>query len=391
MLKYLEKKGKRFFFKLAKATLRNRLKRKEEIDFSTIKKILVVRQDKRIGNLVLTTPFLFSLKEFFPKAEVFYLASKTFSDFFSGHFDPERILTVDKRRFIVNPLSFLKLLRKIRHQNFDLCFDLSDENQISATNLLYTYLSGAEYKVGHKREGSEAFLNIEVPKERKPKHAADMHLDLLRFLFGEVRSLDLNIDLSVESGKNALDYLEDKGINEGDFLVGINLGGREKKRWDKRNFLEVANFLVERFNCKVILIWGPEEKALVKHLKLERNIVLADLLPLPTLAALIKRCDLFVSSDSGVMHLSTAVKTPTFAIFLDSDPVKYGPRGSKHRIIVGKDGKVSVEKVKEKLQGFLKSMFKREHSSVKRESEFSVKSSPGHSPYEGEGRGRGKS
>ncbi len=385
-MKYLEKNIKKTFFKMARLFLNGSLKRKEQIDFSRIKKILVVRQDRKIGNLLLTTPFLFSLKEFFPGAEIFYLASKTFQNLFSNHSVLDGIFAVDKSKYIFNPFSFIKLIKKIRRQNFDICFDLSDENQISATNLLYTYLSRAKYRIGHQREGSGGFLNIEVPKEEKPKHAVDMHLDLLRFLFREVKSSELKIDVPDNNQKKALNYLARKGVNENDFLIGINLGGRGKKRWGKENFLDVADWLVGAFDCKVILIWGPEEKALVKDLIFEKDIVLADLLPLLTLAALIKRCNLFISSDSGIMHLSTAVRTPTFALFIDSDPVKYGPRGTKHRIIVSKDGEVSIEKVKKELKEFIISL-KKKDKSFKPMRNFFDKTSPPPSPYKGEGKG----
>ena len=384
MLKYLEKSIKALFFKLARLFLKNSPKRKEEIDLLKIKKVLVVRQDKRIGNLLLTTPFLFALRKLFSKSQIFYLASKPFQNLFSNFSVLDEVLTVDKKKYVFNPFPFFKLIKKIRRQNFDLCFDLSDENQISATNLLYTYLSGAKYRIGHKRDGSDIFLNLEVPKEKKSRHAVEMHLDLLRFLFGEVQTPELNIDVLDENKKNVLDYLDKKSINENDFLIGINLGGRGRKRWREQDFLDVANWLVSTFDCRVILIWGPEEKKIVRDLRLDKDIILADLLPLPTLAALIKRCNLFVSSDSGIMHLSTAVKTPTFAIFVDSDPVKYGPRGDENRIIVGEDGKVSVEKVKIGLQEFITSM-KSTDDSFSPRGNFFVKTSPQPSPYEEEG------
>jgi len=72
-----------------------------------------------------------------------------------------------------------------------------------------------------------------------------------------------------------------------------------------------------------------------------------DLLPLPALSALIKRCNIFISPDTGAMHLSAAVGTPTLALFLNSDPVMFGPMGDKNRIIKSDNGTISVEKVKD--------------------------------------------
>jgi heptosyltransferase-3 len=337
----------------------------EDVDLSSIEKILVIRQDDRIGNLILTTPLLSALRRFFPKAHISYLASKTFHTLFYNSSLVDQIFVAKKRQYIFYPLSLVFFIRKIRKQRFDLAFDASDENNLSLNNSFLAYLSGAKYRIGYKKPHSGLFLNLEVPSpppcsepaEAIQRHAADMHLDLLRFLVGDFVTDDLKIEVNSENRVSIKKYLKKKGILPDDFLIGINVGGRGEKRWDLKNFTRLADWLIDDFNAKVIFIWGPEEKKTIKGmtLKNEHNRILSDLFPLPVLAALIERCNLFISGDTGAMHLSTAVGTPTLALFLDSDPIKFGPRGKTHKIIYSSNGKISVETVKEAIKEMMES------------------------------------
>lgn len=119
----------------------------------------------------------------------------------------------------------------------------------------------------------------------------------------------------------------------------------------------MADWIVDNFESKMIFIWGPEEKKMVKGitLKNEDKQILSDLFSLPVLVALIERCNLFISGDTGAMHLSAAVRTPTVALFLDSDPAKFGPRGKAHKIIYSSNGKISIDTAKKAIKNMMES------------------------------------
>ncbi|MDP2959956.1 MAG: glycosyltransferase family 9 protein [candidate division Zixibacteria bacterium] len=343
MRKELEKKGKSFLIEILRFFLKNR-PISDRVDLSSIKKILVIRQDDRIGNPILVTPLLIALRKKFSQAKISFLASAVSAELFSGFRLVDELLVLEKKRYIRNPLAFLLNIFKLRRKRFDLAFDCSDENTLSFGHGMWIYLSGAKYRIGHKRDRSDLFLNIEVPPVDYTRHATDMHLDLLRFLIPE-RSEELPfLEVKREEEKYIEDYLEKMGINFKDFLVGINLGGTGKKKWGFENFIELGNRL-KRENVKVIYTWGPQEKYWIKNLN--NTEVLTEILPLPKLSALLKRCNLFISSDSGIMHLSTAVGTPTLAIFVHSNPLKFGPKGKKDRTISSMDGEVGLSKVLE--------------------------------------------
>jgi ADP-heptose:LPS heptosyltransferase len=357
IFKKIEHIGKKILVLILGLFLKPERLKPEDVNLSGIEKILVIRQDDRIGNLVLTTPLLSGLRRFFPKAHISYLASQTFHTLFRNSSLVDQIFVAKKGQYIFHPLSLLFFIRKIRKQRFDLAFDASDENNFSLNNSFLAYLSGAKYRIGYQKPHSSLFLNLEVPSSNLQRHASQMHLDLLRFLVGDFPGDDLRIELDPKNRVLVQTYLKEKDIRPDDFLIGMNIGGRGEKRWDLGNFTQLADWLIDEFDVKVIFIWGPEEKKIIKAmtLKNENKQILSDLFPLPVLSALIERCNLFVSSDTGAMHLSTAVGTPTLALFLDSDPIKFGPKGKSHRIVCSSNGEIPVGTVEKAIKEMMAS------------------------------------
>lgn len=356
LLKKIELRGKRFLLFLLGIFLRSEKIERENVDLSQVNKILMVRQDDRIGNLILTTPLLSALRRYFPQAQIWYVASKTFHTLFSKSSMVDSILIAKKKQYIFHPLSLIFFVRKIRKQKFDLAFDASDENNFSLNNTFLIYLSGAQYRIGYKKPESHLFLNLEVPSPSLIKHASEMHLDLLRYLVGDFPSDSLKVEVDPERKAEVEEYLKGKGIDSSDFLVGMHIGGRGEKRWRVENFQKLADWITDSFDAKVLFVWGPEEKKTITRLHpKDQNQIVSDIFPLPALSALIKRCNLFVSPDTGATHLSVAVGTPTLALFLNSDPVKFGPRGKMHRVVEAINGTISVDAVRNVFEEMIKS------------------------------------
>jgi len=356
LLKKIELTGKRFLLFLLSLFLGSEKLTREDVDLRQINKILVVRQDDRIGNLILTTPLLSALRKYFPQAQIWYVASKTFHTLFAKSRLVDEILVAKKKQYIFHPLSLLFFIRRIRKQKFDLAFDASDENNFSLNNSFLVYLSGARYRIGYKKSQSHLFLNLEVLCPSANRHASEMHLDLLRYLVGDFKSDGLSIEVDPERKTEVEKYLGGNGIQTDDFLVGIHIGGRGRKRWEIENFQKVADWITSSSLAKVIFVWGPEEKKTITKIGSRvKGQVVSELFDLPTLSALIERCNLFISTDTGAMHLSVAVGTPTLALFLNSDEIKYGPQGMMHRMVKTDNGTISVDTVKKVFQEMIRS------------------------------------
>jgi ADP-heptose:LPS heptosyltransferase len=121
-------------------------------------------------------------------------------------------------------------------------------------------------------------------------------------------------------------------------LVGVHAsGGRESKQWHLGRFAGVARELAGARGATIVLTGSDADRALVDAVKRElagvRVVDACGGLDVPALAALLERLDLFITSDTGPMHLAAAMGTPVVALFGPSHPERYGPRAALERIV----------------------------------------------------------
>lgn len=126
-------------------------------------------------------------------------------------------------------------------------------------------------------------------------------------------------------------------IPVGKKLIGIHPGCAKNflwKRWPKENFIELSKILIEKYNAHILIFGGPGEidmqKEIHSSIPNQSSIVQTSLL---TTAALMQKCKVVVSNDSGLMHLSAATGTPTIGLFGPTDENKTGPRGQKSIVV----------------------------------------------------------
>jgi heptosyltransferase-3 len=351
-LKVIERKGKDLLTAGLGALLRSRPASVSHVRPDRIGRVLVVRQDERLGNLLLITPFLRGLRRFLPRTQIAVLVSRRFADVLRGNDDIDAILTLEKRRILRNPFRLISLIRTLRRRSFDLAIDCGPVDDISLNNSLLTYLSGAPLRLGHRRGDSHLFLNIEVPVIGGERAEVDHHLDLIRYVFGDIPAGRLKLCLSPEEREGAVQRLHGWGLESDDPVAGVHLGGRGGKRWAAENFYSLSAQIISRFGFKVLLFWGPNERELVRKFRDRslQGLLIPPLLAVRELAAQIERCAVFISNDTGPMHLARAVGTPTVAIFRRPNYSRYGPPDRTNRVIYRQDGDVSVGDVLSALQ-----------------------------------------
>jgi ADP-heptose:LPS heptosyltransferase len=121
-------------------------------------------------------------------------------------------------------------------------------------------------------------------------------------------------------------------------LVGIHVsGGRALKQWDPERFGELAGRLARAAAATIVLTGTEVDRQLLtpvlRQTPAGQVLDLAGALELPALAAALEQLDVFVTGDTGPMHLAAAVGTPVVAVFGPSDPARYAPRDPMHRIV----------------------------------------------------------
>jgi lipopolysaccharide heptosyltransferase II len=121
-------------------------------------------------------------------------------------------------------------------------------------------------------------------------------------------------------------------------IVGVHVsGGRESKQWHLDRFADVARRLARDRGASIVLTGSDSDRAMVARVAAELSDIqpvnAAGALDLVELAGLLATLDVFVTSDTGPMHLASAVGTPVVALFGPADPRRYGPRAASERIL----------------------------------------------------------
>jgi ADP-heptose:LPS heptosyltransferase len=296
--------------------------------------ILLVKPSERLGNVVLMNSAIDALSSAFPDTGIDLLLPEAFADLMTDNRRISGIVRAGKKEYILNPFKLVKLIGSLRGRAYDMAIDCSDVNSHSLTAAAYTLLSGARVSAGW-RLGDRRVFDIEIPRYDQDLHAKDMIPRLFSSIFGGHLSGDPYFESSLPSSPGK------------ETVVGINCGGRGHKRWPLEYFIELGRRLSsEGFGCEFIL--GPDEKGLRQSLKdrLPDGCRILDEMSIVGLKETIKTYSLFISSDTGPMHLAWTQRVPTIAIFLDSEIEKFKPLSPGSAALDGKGG-LTVDRVYE--------------------------------------------
>jgi heptosyltransferase-3 len=327
----------------------------EPLDAAAVRRVLVVRQDSRLGNLLLLTPLLQGIRDAFPSARTDILVSDAYGDILSRDPAVGEVLVLPKEMFWPDPTLPLRLFLRLRGRRYDLAFDASAMHAFSLSSALITRLCGAARAVGFDRGDARVFLNVPVPPPALPRHETSIQLSLLRHLApGSADAARPRCFLSDAERAEGRALWPSWGLDSRS--VALFVGARAEKRWPLANFLALAERLrADGRRCAIF--GGPAEAGLLRGLGLPEGAVLAPPLPLRRFAAVLAGAAAVVTADTGPMHLAVALDIPTVELFLgsaswSSEPWRYGyAHLPRHRVIDAGARAVGVEEVWESLRG----------------------------------------
>ena len=290
-----------------------------------------------VGDTLLVTPSLRVFRENFADAYVAALVVSSASrDVLEGNPDLDELIFMEDSW--KKPLRFLQTLWNIRKKSFDVVVTVYPTSRL-LYNLL-AFLSGAPKRIIHDYPGDFSrklsFLqNVRMPLI-EGGHSVSQNMKLLEHL-GVKGALKggLVFDLKEDYVASAEVFLSRYGFKDQDTVVGMHpgSGGMEYKRWSLSNFLSLAGRLSDELGAKMIFFCGPNEGELAGRVR-ARGFSVFDGSSLGETAALISKCGLFVSNDSGLMHVAVSQSVPVVAVFGPTDPAKTGPYSTKKKEVV---------------------------------------------------------
>jgi heptosyltransferase-2 len=286
---------------------------------------IVVRTPNWIGDAILALPAISSLRENFPDAQVWIAARDWVEELFPSNDYIQGTI------FLPN-LADLKSLRlssqKLKDFNFDVGLLLT--NSFSSAFLFY--LTKIPERWGYASDGRGLLLTKGVPLKNQnlPEHQVSYYLNLISGLGLKAITPEIKLSLSREERNAAKDLLLSSGLDTTKPLVILAPGAYygPAKRWPAPKFAELARMFQIKANAEIIIIGSQDEIEIARSIAalMEKEpLILAGKTTLRQLLGLISQATLFVTNDSGPMHMANALKTPVVAIFGPTDPRMTGP------------------------------------------------------------------
>lgn len=328
-----------------------------------------------VGDSVLTLPAVELARKIFPKTMIGIVVQEKLKALWEDHPCIDEVIAYRKRKGPGALIEEMKLIKELRREKWDMAILFPN----SFHSALTLFLAGIPLRMGYDRD-QRGFLLTErlaAGKETLQKHQVEYYLDLVRNLADSEEVFPLPIiHLKEDKIRWAQEFLNENRVEERDVLIGISPGAAygSAKRWFPERYAELIKRLSD-CQVKTVLLGGAEEKSFLDCLEEECRRSVVDAIgktDLIQLAALISKCRVLVTNDSGPMHIAAGVKTPVIALFGSSDPSQTGPLGRDH-LIIKKDvpcspclerecdtlecfEKISVEEVLGHIRGQLKKM-----------------------------------
>ena len=297
---------------------------------TTPKNILVMQTGGWIGDMILLTPALRALKKQFPEARISMLINSLVRDLMDRNPYLNEVMVYDKRSERRGIRGLRRMADELRTKQFDAAVIL---HPTSVRSAVLAYMAGIPQRVGANLPGRWPFLTTKV-KRRTNIHEVQRYLDIISPIVGVGHDEELEF---WGIGEDDEEFVEQALAGHTGPVIGINpCTTWPSKRWPVERFARVADLLFQRYGARVLLTGGPGDVPLGDEI-MERvswePVNLIGHTTLWQLGALIRRCDLYITCDSGPMHISAAVNTPTIAIFGPTDPIRHGPYGEGHRVV----------------------------------------------------------
>lgn len=299
---------------------------KTEIELKKINKILFIMMGG-IGNMIFLTPALKAIRKALPNSELIFLL---------GPYGAEKVIENSpllNKKFIIEPKTDrgikgkIKLIKELRKKKINLSLTSTGSNPIKSG--LLCLLSGIKYRLGENIKGKGFFYNLKIPFNQN-SHEVDSNIRLVEKLGIQVQNHELFVYTEEKDNQFAENFFL-KNKLERKLVIGMHPGSGVHqagfKRWPQEKFAQLADWMLNQCDCSVIVFGGPEETGLaedINKLTQFKTLSMAGKTTLPQTAALIKKCKLFISNDSGLLHVANAVKTPTISIFGPTDYKKTG-------------------------------------------------------------------
>jgi ADP-heptose:LPS heptosyltransferase len=300
------------------------------------KRFLIVRQHNQLGDLLAGVSLFRAIKETYPESQITLIVSPfNYPGIIKNEFI-DRMFIFDKKK-LYSPGYFLKFI-KILREEYDVAI-VPIVVSISFTSNLIARISnskvriGAESLNGEKNESSYFFdKRVKLDWRNHPdSNVSERSLDIVRPFGINTSNYRSEISFDNEDIKVADKFIDKLEIKNGELLIGLHVGaGKPNNRWALQKYVSLINNLKQNYDSKFYLTGSSADKEELDYVRnnctIEAGLFLNK--EIPQVAALISKSDLFISNDTGIMHVAGTTETPQISIFGPTNPLTWAPIGN---------------------------------------------------------------
>lgn len=296
---------------------------------------ILVMKVSSLGDVVLVTASLKAIREKFPHATIYCLVGKEARQILHRCPYIDGLIIYDAKHKDKGPWGLWKLSRKLRKHKFDKIIDFQNNQKSHLLSLLS--LSRKSYGYDNGKLGFLLSNRIKDDEKRIP--AVEHQFKVLKML-GIDYSDDVRLEMwpSKKDDEYIQELLDSQWLGNNRNIVGINIAASEKwksKNWPIEHIAQLCDMLSGK-NIRTILTGTEHDKITAQELLQLTRSKPANFVGKTTvlqLAVLIKRCRVFVTSDSAPMHIAAAMQTPFVALFGPTEAIRHLPPVDRYSVI----------------------------------------------------------
>jgi len=319
------------------------VKENPDKNLGDVKRILIVRQHNQLGDMLAGISLFRALKEKYPKSHISIIVSPVNkaaivkTKYVDSYF-------VFNKPGIYAPSRFVKFIKYLR-QEFDVVI-VPVTVSVSFTSNLIARISNSKIRIGPnsldgKPNDSDYFFDrrIDINWRRHPdSNVADLILDIVRPFGIDTNDFSSEINFDEPDLETANGFLQQIKFNSNLKLIGVHVGaGKPQNRWSLQKYVDLIYRLNENFSCCFYVTGWKFDSEELDYIETHSKIKIHQILhhTIPQVAALVSISNLFITNDTGIMHVAGTTKTPQISLFGPTNPFNWAPCG-KNKIFLRK-------------------------------------------------------